>query len=163
MSPQLSATLLASLCSLNLAGDPPATKRPLQLSLEAMDKTVKQGQVPRFKLTCRNRGSSPDRILDLGDGRRSDLQDTYYDLEVTKEGKAVNIPRAISDPGFITDKDFLMLKPGQKVTFQFTRFAAALERLPPGTYQARIRFWQDPLQEATTAFHSPYAEFMVER
>jgi hypothetical protein len=144
-----------------LADDKDPPKRPIRLSLEASGKTVKSGEVPKFKLTIRNEGDAPERIIDLSGGRRADLQDNYYDLEVTQGGKTVDIPRAISDPGPIVEKDYLSLKPGEKVTFELTRFAAALGKLPAGTYQARVRFWQDPFQSAKTAVFSPYAEFVV--
>jgi hypothetical protein len=141
------------------AQEPP--KRSIRLSLEAGGKPVKFGEVPKFKLTVRNEGDAPERIIDLSGGRRADLQDTYYGLEVTQGGKAVDLPRAISDPGPLGEKDFLNLKAGETVTFELTRFAAALGKLSPGKYRARVRFWQDPLQPATSAFLSPYAEFTV--
>jgi len=31
------------------------------------------------------------------------------------------------------------LKPGEKVTFELTRFAIALEVLPPGKYKVRVK------------------------
>jgi hypothetical protein len=142
-----------------LADDPP--KRPIRLSFEASGKAVKAGEVPAFKLTIRNEGDAPERVLDLSGGRRADLQDTYYELEVTQGGMPVKVPRAISDPGPLGEKDFLTLKAGEQVTFELTRFAAALGRPPPGAYRARVRFWQDPLQPATSAFFSPSAEFTV--
>jgi hypothetical protein len=89
------------------------------------------------------------------------LQDTYYDLEVTQEGKAVDMPRLISDPGPPVEQDFLELKPGEEITFQLSRFASLLEMLPPGAYQARVRFWQGPFKDFRTSFHSPAAEFIV--
>jgi hypothetical protein len=163
--PRLFALLLAScvgcLAATAMADDKEPPKRPIRLLFKVARKTIKIGEVPRFKLTIRNEGDAPERIIDLSGGRRNDLQDTYYDLEVTQGGKAVDIPRGISDPGPIGEKDFLKLKAGEKVTFELTRFAAALGRLPAGEYQARIRFWQDPGQPAKSAFFSPYAEFKV--
>jgi hypothetical protein len=144
-----------------MADDKELAKRPIRLGLEAASKTVKAGEVPKFKLTIRNAGNMPERIIDLSSGRRADLQDTYYDLVVTQMGKVVDIPRAISDPGPIGEKDFRNLKASEKVTFELSRFAAALEKLPPGKYKARVRFWQDPCQPATSAYFSPYAEFTV--
>jgi hypothetical protein len=125
--------------------------------------TVKAGEVPKFRLTIRNAGEAPERIIDLSGGRRGDLQDTYYDLEVKQSGKRVEIPRAISDPGPISKADFLDLKPGEDVTFEFTRFAAALQSLPPGEYRARIRVVPHPYHSAASALYSPYAQFKVRR
>jgi hypothetical protein len=47
------------------------------------------------------------------------------------------------------------------VTFELTRLAVGLQFLPPGTYRARARFWQDPYQPWESAFFSPHAEFTV--
>jgi hypothetical protein len=157
----LVAACLGYLRATAMADDKEPAEQPIRLSLEAATKTVKTGEVPKFKLTIRNEGNAPERIIDLSGGRRADLQDTYYDVEVTQGGKAVAIPRIISDPGPIGEKDFRKLKAGEKVTFELTRFVAVLGRLPPGAYQARVRFWQDPFQAATSAFFSPYAEFTV--
>jgi hypothetical protein len=145
----------------DMVNDQNPPQRPIRLSLEAAAKTVKVGEVPRFTLTIHNEGDGPQRVIDLRGGRRADLQDSYYELEVTRGGRAVDIPRAISDPGPLGEGDFLELKPGERVTFELTQFAAALGGLNPGAYQARVRFWQDPYQPWETAFFSPYAEFTV--
>jgi hypothetical protein len=148
----------------DMVNDKNPPTRSLFLSLETGAKAVKVGEVPSFKLTIRNAGDGPQRVIDLSGGRRADLQDTYYDLEVTRDGRVlVDIPRMISDPGPIQEKDFLLLKPGEKATFELTRFAVGIQFLPPGEYQARIRFRQDPLQPANRDFFSPHAGFTVRK
>src|SRR5438067_221014 len=107
-------------------------KHPIHLSLEALTATVKRGEAPTFKLTIRNDGDASERIIDLRGERGRVLQDTYYDLAVTQGGKLVDMPRMISDPGPPIEQDFLELKPGEKVTFELTRFASGLGWLPPG-------------------------------
>jgi hypothetical protein len=89
------------------------------------------------------------------------LQDTYFDLEVIQGGKAVEVPRAITDPGPICDGDFTTLKPGEKVTYELTRFATALDMLPAGQYKARVRVWR-PGEGFEKSIYSPEAEFRVE-
>ncbi len=145
----------------DMAANNDSPKTPLRLWLVASGEAVKHGGAPKFVLTIHNEGDAPERIIDLSGGRRADLQDTYYDLVVTRNGKEVDVRRAISDPGPVGENDFLTLQPGEKVAFELTRFAAGLAALPPGEYQARIRFWQNPHQPATSAFFSPYAEFTV--
>ena len=140
--------------------DPP--ERPLRLSLEVVAETVKVGEVPKFKLTIRNEGDRPERIIDLSAGRRADLQDTYYDLELRRDGRIlVDIPRMISDPGPVRENDFFVLMPHETVTFELTRFAVGLQFLTTGKYQAQVRFWQDPYQSWESAFFSPPAEFTI--
>jgi len=137
-------------------------RRAIVLSLEVIEKIVKQGAVPKFRLAVRTSGRDPQRVLDLRNGRH-DLQDTYYDLQVTAGDKAVDLPRGISDPGPISAKDFVTLKAGEAVTLELSRFALALERLPPGRYKARVRFWQDPYESSATSFLSPPVEFVVQK
>jgi hypothetical protein len=158
----LVAVLLACCGHLGAADDDKGqTKRTISLSPEAVEGAVKRGAVPKFRLTIRNTGKQPKQVLDVRDGRRRDLQHTYYDLEVTDGEKVVDLPRAISDPGPISDRDFVALKPGEAVTVHLSDFAPALERLPPGRYKARVRFWQDPYKSRKTSFLSPPAEFVV--
>lgn len=136
-------------------------KRPIQLSLDAVSDTIKRGESPTFKLTIRNVGDAPERIIDLTGKRRRDLQDTYYYLEVTQAGKLVDVPRIISDPGPVVEQDFVELKPGEQVTFDLTRFPSMFGWLPPGKYQGRVCFRQDPFAPWENAFYSPDAEFTV--
>ena len=100
--------------------------------------------------------------MDIRD-RRHDLQHTYYDLKVTRDGKPVDLPRAISDPGLIGDDDFVSLLPGGSVTFVLSNFPQPLEELPPGSYQASVRFWQDPYQSRETSYNSPEVTFTVRK
>jgi hypothetical protein len=133
-------------------------KRPLALELEATKKSFDSGTVPTFRLTIRNDGCVPEKVLKL----RGDLQDTYFDLEVSQNGKQVSVPRAISDPGPITDDDFATLKPGEKMTHKLTRFAAALDRLPAGEYTAVVRFWR-PDEPYKKAYASSEAKLKIEK
>ena len=157
----LSSTLLICVSQTTPKAADKVRERPISISLEAVDKAIKKGTVPKFRLTIRNEGTAPERVIDLR-SRRSDLQDTYYRLAITQDGKAVSLPRAISDPGPISDRDFLTVKPGEKVTFELTRFAIALEKLPPGKYEVRVRLWQDPRQSSKTGLLSPSAEFVIQ-
>src|SRR6267142_2021463 len=77
----------------------------LLLTLKPVKETILAGTAPAFRLTIENVSKAAEKILKP----RGDLQDTYYDLEVTKDGKSLNLPRAISDPGTLSSEDFLTL------------------------------------------------------
>jgi hypothetical protein len=152
----------AALAEAQRALDGPARHgKPLSLSLEVVEPAIGVGTTPTFRLTVKNTSERAEKVLDIR--RRPDLQDTYYELEVTKDGERVNVPRAISDPGPINDEAFLSLAPGESVTFVLSRFAQALERLPPGRYEASVRFWQDPYQGHETSYNSPEVSFTVRK
>lgn len=145
-----------------MLNDGSSTEPPIRLSLRADVAAVRAGEVPAFTLTVHNDGDRPERVLDLSGGRRRDLQDTYYELEVWRAGRVLaDIPRMISDPGPVREDDFVVLGPGGKLELAFTRFAAGLQFLPPGEYRARIRFRQYPLQPPARDLFSPFAAFTV--
>jgi hypothetical protein len=133
--------------------------RPLSLSLEVAEQEIKAGTIPTFRLTVKNASREPQKVLDIRE--RRDLQDTYYDLEITTDGKPVKLPRAISDPGPIANRDFLALPPQESITFVLKDFPVDLKELPPGSYQASVRFWQDPYQSSRTSYRSREATFTV--
>jgi hypothetical protein len=136
--------------------DNPPSKRPLVLELEATKESFAQGTVPTFKLKIKNEGKAVEKVLKL----RGDLQDTYYDLEVTQNGKPVEVPRAISDPGPITDSDYVTLEPGESVTYELKRFASAWQTLPIGKYKAVVRLWP-PYEPGEKKITSPEAPFEI--
>jgi hypothetical protein len=132
-------------------------KQALSAELEVARKSIPQGTVPTFKLKITNGGKEPQKVLKL----RGDLQDTYFDLEVSQDGKRVSVPRAISDPGTVADSDYVTLKPGESVTYELKRFASAWERLPVGKYAAVVRVW--PPGDREKSFLSPEAMFEISK
>jgi hypothetical protein len=129
------------------------------LSLQAIKLQIPAGTTPTFRLTFTNLSDHAFRILDAE--RRVDLQHTYYNLVITKDGQPVWVGRAISDPGPISDADWLEILPGATKTFVLTNFPEAFDQLPPGVYEAYVDFWRDPYQNHTTAYASDKARFTV--
>jgi hypothetical protein len=143
--------------------DSATNPRSLTLALQVFENPIKEGSVPSLRLTIQNRGKIAQKVLDISGGRRVDLQHTYYDIEVIKDGKVVHLPRAISDPGPILDADYVALKPNAKITFDLTDFPVALDKLPVGKYKVRVLFWQDPFESHKKRCPSPDAEFTVSK
>ena len=131
----------------------------LALSLDAIEPFIPVHSVPHFRLTLTNVSDHACRILDAE--RRVDLQHTYYNLVVVKDGEPVDIPRAISDPGPVSDADWLEIPPSGTKAFILTNFPEQFESLTPGVYQAYVDFWRDPNQSHSTAYLSPVAQFTV--
>lgn len=134
----------------------PDHKAPLSLTLRCVNDVLTAGNAPVLRITVENTGKADEKVLKP----RGDLQDTYYDLVIIKDSKPLDLLRSISDPGPLTDNDFTTLKPGQTATFEFTRYAVAVGGLPPGKYEARIRFWR-PGEPSANAILSPSAAFTV--
>jgi hypothetical protein len=134
----------------------PKSEPTLLLKLECVKTSIPSGTAPLLRFAIENVGKADEKILKP----RGDLQDTYYDLVITKDGKEVLLPRAISDPGPFSNADYLTLQAGKKALFTFSRYAVAVQYLAPGKYEARVRFWQDP-RSHTTPVMSPVAIFTV--
>lgn len=149
------ACFIAGACG----AEPPLGTRDFALALQPIESRVLVGTPPKFRLTLTNITDHPCRVLNIE--RRVDLQHTYYDLVVTKEGQPVRLPRAISDPGAISDADWLRIPRGATKTFTLTNFPQTYDRLPTGTYEAYVRFWRDPSQSHTNAYRSETAKFTV--
>ena len=131
------------------------------MSLATDSSWVKVGNRPVFSVAVSNSTDRPVRVLDVRDGRRPDLQDSYFELFVIQGTKLVNVPVAISDPGPFSSADFFELRPGARVGFQRISYKRALEDLPAGEYEAFILFWADPLESHATRCRSTSARFTV--
>jgi hypothetical protein len=154
----LLATLVCCSRVAPVTGQPSGTN-DLVLSLDAIEPVIAAGSVPRVRLTLTNVSDHVCRVLDVE--RRGDLRDTYCNLVVLKDGKPVDVPRAISDPGPVSDTDWLAILPKGTKTIVLTRFPDQFEALPPGVYEAYVDFWRDPYQSHDTAYKSPWARFTV--
>ena len=133
----------------------------ISVSVLAEAPQVKAGDKPWFSVAVSNNTDRSVRVLDVRDGRRPDLQDSYFELFVIQGRRTVNVPIAISDPGPLSAADFLELQPGARVQFQHISHKRALQELLPGAYEAFILFWRDPLVSGTTRCRSTSARFTV--
>jgi len=127
-----------------------AEEAPFVVRLFPEHQTVRPGKSPAFTVVVEAR--SHLRILRLD--RRGDLNDNYAELRVTQDGKRVDTPVAISDPGPVDHKDdYVDLEPGQTITWAEDGLPKLLTELPRGTYTAveRVRAdWNAPLVESNT-------------
>ena len=71
---------------------PTSTARDLVLSFDVIQPIISAGTTPRFHLKITNISGRPVRVLDAE--KRRDLQDTYYEVVITKESAPVHVPVA---------------------------------------------------------------------
>lgn len=131
----ISVSLLAS-TSFAWAGEVVVTLSPQQ-------QVVKSGESPRFVVEVRAVGTSV-RIMKFA--ARGDLRDSYARIRVTRNGKEVDVPMVISDPGPTSDSSYDLLKPDQRVSFEHRGTPLLLAKLPPGEYSATVALqpdWKD--------------------
>ena len=149
---------------LAIAAVPAGTLKPcvgFESRLRVVPSVVASGETPRFVLELANPGRDGVRLLDVRDGRRTDLADTYYRLVVSHpDGAPVRGARQISDPGPISVSDFFVLQPGARISVTL-RSLVSLPGLGPGAYQAYAAIWTDPYSAASIC-RSGGARFRVE-
>lgn len=150
---------LLSLISFAHAGEPPHGTHEFALALRPVASRIRAGTVPKFRLTLTNITRHACRVLNIE--RRVDLQHTYFDLIVTQGGKPIQVERVISDPGPVSDGDWLQIPRSTSKTFTLASFPQRYEKLAPGAYEAYVIFWPDPFQSRENAYRSKTARFTV--
>src|SRR5687767_8429704 len=122
-----------------LAPKSPQICRGFAATLRVMPTTFQRGTQPRFAVVLKNLSEKPVRLLDVRDGRRPDLAQSYYEIIIEQNQRAVkDLPRAISDPGPVEAADFFALSPGAIVEAPLTT-PLDLSALPGGRYSAHAR------------------------
>jgi len=117
----------------------------LDAVLGAAPSRVRVGSSPVFTLTLKNISGKAQRLLDVRNGRRGDLQYSYYQLILEQNGRSFDeVPAFVADPGPIAEDDLFALPPNAQVQF-LLRTQLVLEALPTGRYDThvRIRFAPD--------------------
>lgn len=113
------------------------------VTLSPSEQLVIHGQAPHFVVKVKAL-DAPIRIIKFSN--RGDLKDNYVEIRVTRNGKDVQVPIAISDPGPFDNTDYDRLSTGQSISFTYTGEPLSLNRLPPGKYKATIKVqpdWKD--------------------
>lgn len=118
--------------------------RSAEVTLQTTTPGVKAGTLPEFSAIVRNNSARAIRVLDVRHGRRPDLQDNYFELFIVARRRVIDLPSAISDPGPISDADYTVLEPGERLEIHPLSYTRSADRLPPGKYSAFIVFWQAP-------------------
>jgi hypothetical protein len=110
--------------------------RDLTLTLRAAE-VVRAGTAPAFALRIRNDAKQPRSILDVRGGRRNDLQAVYFPVAISRDGRPVEVPRRICDPGPVSAEDYFALAPGAIEEIPLAQTCLDLTKLSPGKYEAR--------------------------
>jgi hypothetical protein len=121
----------------------------LKATLQAEESNVRVGAEPNFVLSLRNGTKKPIQILDIRKGRRPDLETTYFDVVIERQGSPVSVPRPICDPGPISAADFFQLDPGITEGIHMSHQCLDLTGLQPGRYEAHVSVWLDPYDQKT--------------
>ena len=134
--------------------------RAAEVAVATSTPVVRAGTRPEFSVVVANKSDASIRVLDVRNGRRNDLQDAYFELVIVEGRRVVDLPSVISDPGPISDADYTVLKPGERIRVRSLSYTRSAERLSPGKYSAFILFWQNP-ETGTSRCRSSEARFVV--
>jgi hypothetical protein len=112
-----------------------ASGAEIQVRLSPPEQTVKRGVTPQFTVTI-TAISPGQRVMKFAE--RHDLRDNYAQLVVTRDGKQVEVPRMISDPGPTGPNDYVQLDRNEQATFRHSGEPYMLSELSPGIYSAVV-------------------------
>lgn len=142
----------------------PATVEPCQAAevrVATSTPRIRTGARPQFSVVVTNKSSRSIRVLDVRDGRRNDLENVYLELFIVKDSRVVDLPTVISDPGPISNADYLVLNPGERLDVQRLSYKRVAERLAAGEYSAFVLFWRNPEEAPTSRCRSSEVRFVV--
>ncbi len=125
--------------------------------------TINVGSQPAFTMVLKNASTEAVRLLDIRDGRRPDLAQTYYEILFEQNDQPLkNLRRVIADPGPVSSADFFMLPAGTAAKTELTT-PVDLKMLAVGTYSARVRITFDPLGARVPPCYSSKSTFKVRK
>ena len=110
----------------------------LAMSMRIEPREVKVGSWPVFVVTFTNTSTDTIRVLDFS--ARGDLQASYLPVEVYERTRKVDLARAISDPGPLSDNAYRAIGPHQSAVVRLQSLPIAIHRLKPGHYTVRVEY-----------------------
>ena len=126
-------------------------EKPLQITLSIKKSVIKFGEFPRLELVVANVSNKEIKILDLRN--RPDLQDNYGKVVFFRDGRRYHFrTAAISDPGPISDGDFIELSPNENIHIMLTDPPYDPKELRPGKYEVNFVYHSNPIEDT----HSNY-------
>ena len=116
-----------------------------------------RGDRPRFVVAVKAI-DAPRRVLRFSE--RGDFRANYARVVVTRHGKGVKLRQVIADPGPASERDYILLGPGETLTFQHDGEPFDLTELPPGIYSAVVKVQPDWREQSVV---SNSVSFVVEQ
>jgi len=139
-----------------LLSSPIAWANGISVSLSPSNQTVNRGESPKFIVEARAIGK-PARIMKFAS--RPDLLDNYARIRITKGGKPIEIVPLVSEPGPVSESDYMLVPANQSISFPHRGTPFDLTKLPPGNYSASVTVW--PSVQDKSSFASNSVSFRV--
>ena len=114
----------------------------VELSVFIVNEPVKREQQPVFRLAIHNLSSKSVKILNL-DGRQ-DLIDNMLNIVITQNENKVPCYILISDPGTITENDYITLPSEDKIFFMINSYKRIFRLTRKGLYSVTVEFLNYP-------------------
>jgi len=114
-----------------------ASAGELAMSMYIEPREMKSGSWPVFVVTFTN---TSNRSIHVLDSARGDLQAAYLPIDIYENSRKVDLARAISDPGPLSDKAYRAIGPHQSAVVRLQSLPIAVHHLKPGRYTARVEY-----------------------
>lgn len=122
----------------------------LLVMLSVNKQELQVGEKPEFSVKIKNQTGKSVKVLDVGE--RDDLRDAYSEIVIKPISNSSELWYMISDPGPITNEDFVILNEGESLNFETSDLQVDTGRLEPGVYNAYVVYTPDP----NTAWDNKY-------
>ena len=96
------------------------TNSNCELHITVLNNAVHFGSRPKFVIKLSNKSSEVLKVLDLE--KRKDLADAALDIRITSEKGEIRFKSAISDPGPITENDYVLVLPKSEISFTVSSY-----------------------------------------
>jgi hypothetical protein len=134
--------------------DDPKLEMSIELSISVIGGEVKIGTQPKFLLKIINNKNEDVKILNLE--KRKDLINSKINIVITQLDKDVPFDIDISDPGRITEKDYITLSPNEHVFISIDDYYKNYKFEKSGLCKVTVQFYNFPyfyIKSKTTYFY----------
>jgi hypothetical protein len=139
----------------------PVAADSFTVALSPPEQSIKSGDTPHFEVVVKT--AEQARVLDVV--RRGDLRDKLVKPKIWGGNDLDDLPVSLLPLGPVDDGDYLDLKAGEAVRFEFDGLPLVLNRLGPGSYKLLVRYRADwssqPVQSNSVTLRVTPAEQQV--
>jgi hypothetical protein len=116
----------------------PVAADSFTVALSPPEQSIRSGDTPRFEVVVKT--AEPARVLDVV--RRGDLRDKLV-KPMLSGGDLDDLPVSLLPLGPVGDADYLDLKSGETIRFEFDGLPLVLNKLGPGSYKLVVQYRAD--------------------
>jgi hypothetical protein len=117
----------------------PVAADSFSVALSPLEQSIKSGDTPHFEVVVKT--AEQARVLDVV--RRGDVRDKLVKPKIWGGNDLDDLPVSLLPLGPVGDGDYLDLKAGESIRFEYDGLPLVLSKLGPGSYKLVVRYRAD--------------------